>query len=131
MSITNQEKYKMFGEALSYALDLKNLSQADLSVMWNKDEGQISKYINNKSTPYPKNIRELGNLLNVRFIKLPEGYWQVVEDSLAIQAIDSVNRAEDLITVYKAKRRDRDEIPALLELRDMIERDVDELLKKK
>jgi transcriptional regulator with XRE-family HTH domain len=120
--------FESFGSALIYAIENNRLSAQDFSKKWGKDPGQVSKYINNQSMPRPKNIQEIEELLNVRFRKSNDG-WQVFESKDAQQALESVEKVEEVVQAYIASGEKRADIPKLLELRDQIQKKIDSLIK--
>jgi|SRR5690625_334075 len=126
MSIDRQEIFKTFGEALIYAIKFKGFSQASFSREWDKDPGMVNKYVKNERMPRPETVKEMEQVLTVKIQETKEG-WMVITDPDAQRAVDSVRA---LINVYKARSPERGEIPELLELRDMIERDINDLVKK-
>ena len=130
MSTNIEQIFNNFGDALLYAIEYKGLNASSFSKKSGIDKGQLSNYINNHKTPRPQTVNKIERQLSVRFLKMSDE-WQVILDKDAQLAIDSVNRVKELVTAYKASKPKRGEIPELLELRDMIEEDIEDLLKKK
>lgn len=76
LSTNKQQIFNSFGEALEHAIKINRLSHSDFAQKWGKDKGQVSKYINNVTTPRRRNINEVEELLNVLF-KNKEAGWAV------------------------------------------------------
>ncbi len=79
MSTISNNIFLTFGEAFSFAIDLHRLSQSDFAEKWGKDRAQISKYVNNVSVPRPQSVKEIEDLLNVKFVNSDEK-WVVLSE---------------------------------------------------
>ncbi len=128
MSTISNKYFNTFGEAFSFAIDLNRLSQSDFAEKWGKDRGQVSKYVNNVSMPRPQNIKEIEELLNVRFLN-ENSLWSVIEEKRSQDAIDSVNSVREEVTRYKEKELTLDDIPELVRLKKEIEERIAKLIK--
>jgi transcriptional regulator with XRE-family HTH domain len=66
-----------FGEALRQALQAAGMSQAELARKLNIDQGQVSRWVNDKTVPHRKAITRIENLLTPiyrpRLTKLSQG----------------------------------------------------------
>lgn len=122
MSTIVKQSFDSFGEALSFSLDNNNLSQSDFSKISKLSRSMVSKYINNFRTPRPSRIKTFEELLNVS-IKFDTNRWIVSSDLPSL-----LNLARQQANLYKAKEPARDDLPELLELRDMIQKEIDKLV---
>ncbi|MEX0773113.1 MAG: helix-turn-helix transcriptional regulator [Balneolales bacterium] len=77
MSTTNQKIFGDFSDALDYVLRIKGLSPSEFARKWGKDDAQVSRYLNNKSIPYPRTIKVINRLLGVDIKKTPTGKWEL------------------------------------------------------
>ncbi|RNC85624.1 MAG: hypothetical protein ED557_02295 [Balneola sp.] len=97
MSTSKSNIFHSFGLALQEALDRTGVTPAWLSREVGKDKGQISKYINGKSTP--KRITQLELLKPLPFTVNKDGKNWVLEEAPS----DEVNETQ---TVYSSKDSD-------------------------
>lgn len=65
MSTITQQIFNSFGEAFSYAIDITDGSPENFSKRTKMDKGRVSKYINNKTTPRPKTVNKIVQLLGI------------------------------------------------------------------
>jgi transcriptional regulator with XRE-family HTH domain len=125
MSTKSTKKYQYFSEALKTAIENSMFQQGEIAEKMNKDDAQISRYVNGKITPRKSTIKELQEVLGVKFIKVTGG-WVVSTSSQ--KAINSIESVKDAIARYVESQPDRDDIAEVLESRDMLQELIDKLV---
>lgn len=128
MSTIDKEIFNTFGDALLSAIEFNGLNPAIFSREAGIDEGQLSKYINNKTTPRPRKVQELERNLNVNFIK-EKNKWRIIPPNHAQEAIDLVDRVREQVIPYKDKEPTLDDLPELVRLKKLLEEKIDKLIK--
>lgn len=63
MSSSNIKKAASFGDILRIALENEGISQVELARMINKNQSQISRWINNASEPQYKTVKSISHVL--------------------------------------------------------------------
>jgi len=117
-----------YASALSYALELKRVTQRNLAEKVGKHESQVSRWINDSVTPYRKTQKDIESALHLRIIQDSEG-WKVIEDKDAQKAIDSVDQVREQVIHYKDKEPTLDDLPELVRLKKLLEEKIDKLIK--
>lgn len=65
MSNIKVNKFTSFGDALSYSLRVKGLSNKEFSKKLGINNSQISHWLTNRNKPYPNTIKKLSTILGV------------------------------------------------------------------
>lgn len=63
MSSYKIKKAASFGDILRIALEIEGISQVELARMINKNQSQISRWINNASEPQYKTVKSISHML--------------------------------------------------------------------
>jgi|GEM_PF-2447020 len=128
MSSSMSKIFTDYASALSYALELKRVTQRNLAEKVGKHESQVSRWINDSVTPYRKTQKDIESALHLRIIQDSEG-WKVIEDKDAQKAIDSVDQVREQVIHYKDKEPTLDDLPELVRLKKLLEEKIDKLIK--
>ena len=128
MSSPMSKIFTDYASALSYALELKRVTQRNLAEKVGKHESQVSRWINDSVTPYRKTQKDIESALHLRIIQDSEG-WKVIEDTDAQTAIDSVDQVREQVIQYKDKEPTLDDLPELVRLKKLLEEKIDKLIK--
>ena len=92
---------KTFSERLQYALDFRNMKQADLAKITHIGKSSISTYLTGEYEPKQKNIYKIAAALNVSEAWLL-GYDVPVEKETAAPLQD--DGAQEISTIYQSLR---------------------------
>jgi transcriptional regulator with XRE-family HTH domain len=125
MSTKTTNKYQNFSDALKFAIEKSMFQQGEIAEKLDKNDSQISRYVNGKITPRKSTIKKLQEVLDVKFIKVTGGWVVSTSPQKAINSIESVR---DAIARYVESQPDRDDIAEVLESRDMLQELIDKLV---